>query len=165
MADVMVHGWLSVDEQRIMDTATSTAELYPYVALIAVPRNWKAHLTGILGTAVDTANVIHARSLTKARCSEYGLTGSALVRLDPGQATLAKLRSDGVHADPTGELWGNMLVDKDKMDRNTHDHLSNPESNAKSLVEFASSGRYGTTLAGMADFEKKHPAFFAKAKA
>lgn len=143
------HYWLLPDEQAIMDTATGSASAYTHIALVkwtGLRKDRHKLVSGKVEAA--PADFINASTLAPRITEEYDLMNAALVRLKSDQAALlsAAYPTAYVHPDPTGEQWGNLLIDQAVMKARQRTHLCNPHSNAKSIVWFGLHGRYGSTL-------------------
>ncbi len=135
-----------------MDTATGSASSYSHVALVKWSGLRKDRHKLIQGQVeIAPADFINTSTLAPRVCGEYGLTNGALVRLKPGQAALiiAAKSNTYAHPDPTGEQWGNLLIDQATMKARQRTHLCNPASNAKAIVCFNMYGSYGSTLASI----------------
>lgn len=136
-----------------MDSATGSASAYSHVALLKWSGLRKDRRRLIRNEVEpDAGDFIRASTLAPRVGHEYGLGNAALVRLKPEQVEPIKVAypNAAIHPDPTGEQWGNLLIDQATMKARQRTHLCNPESNAKSIVSFGLHGSYGTTAADAA---------------
>lgn len=143
----MKHFWLSDTQQAVMDTATSSAQQFHSVAALNLGKSWKKQLKDQSGFKV--ADDAYLRTYNVVRTP--GLRFDSLVRLTAAQSTLMKLRYAGtddgiVQADPTGEIWGNMLVSvQDQADRN---YLTGFRGGTyRVFEEYCAGNGYGPTIA------------------
>lgn len=143
------HYWLSSAEQAVMDAATGSASDYGYIAVT------DASLDTIVGHspfAISVRDYVSIADLTDVG-QQYGAVHRFnLLRLNEFQKQ--ELEADGFafaacHPDPTGEYWGNIMLDLAKMIAGEHDHLCNPHTNAKQAASFIHYGRWGSTLASV----------------
>ncbi len=161
MPERIIHDWLEPAEQAIMDTATSTAEDYGHIALVDRSGLQKDERKLFSGEVIALGDIVRASTLAPRWTEQYGIAGSALVRIKPHQVGLMAQHypSGSYHPDPTGEMWGNILIDVATMRAGQRTHLCHPEANAKSILWFGLHGRYGSTLESVEAMRKSRPGF------
>lgn len=154
----IIHSWLNAYDQGYMSLATSTADIYSHIVLAMTGVTGGKKLVERMGSVVAKADIISTYRVAGNYIRSWGLEGVSLVRLTPAQAVqfeLVKISGEYIHADPTGEHWGNTLLMADPVSCAADPHLLNPLSNRKQIYDWVRTGNMGSTAAEV-DEELQH---------